>query len=323
MLTYLYRYTEFEHLRRNMPAVGPRRTVPSRHHARIGLPLSTYIPGIGRAPEVSMGDDLADAQTQRRFLHWEARVVRWELLDLVCEKFDLPKTRRSYSALGTLNWSFGQKFTTADGEDYYATNSQYKAFGDSTRTERRDILHMRGCEYVNVTLPDGTRDRKQTALCCQAVCFLRMDGIANLLRLCDEMDLPAYLQPDLQNDSLILMLVRWFAPHPMAVERDEQYRPVCPGPLRLNHCLWQYAKATSYRRSLCNADGTPNRNFRDQPHVFGGTEQKRMKCFQDEKKAYYDVLSPQAIQGTAHMTREFSTSSMDISDSWLQTVTLI
>ena len=74
---------------------------------------------------------------------------------------------------------------------------------------------------------------------------------------------------------------------------------------------------------MCNDNGTQNRNFEDQNHIFGHTAQKRIKRFENEKKAYYDILSPNAIKKSAHMTPEFIGNTLDISDTWIQTVTLI
>ena len=60
------------------------------------------------AMEVQMGPNLASINAQRQFLHPEARVARVEIMDLVCDKFGLPKTRRFYTALANLDWNFGQ-----------------------------------------------------------------------------------------------------------------------------------------------------------------------------------------------------------------------
>ena len=57
--------------------------------------------------------------------------------------------------------------------------------------------------------------------------------------------------------------------------------------------------------------------------MFGDTNHKRMQCFEDEKQAYYDVLSPLAIQGRVHMTREYIEATMTRSQTWIETVTLI
>ena len=182
---------------------------------------------------------------------------------------------------------------------------------------------MTGHEDVDVTLPDGSRTKRRTALCCQSVCFFTITGVQVLLQSLHKR-LPEHLILDLQNDTLTFILLRYFTPHPSAFERDTQYRPVCPGPLRLNHCLWTFSKSTRYRLSMCNEDGTMNDSFERQRHVFGVTEQQQRKCFEDEKKAYFGVLTPRSIKRECNMTPEFcGDNKIEFSGVWIETVTLI
>ena len=181
---------------------------------------------------------------------------------------------------------------------------------------------MRGYEHVDVQLPDGSIENRKTALCCQAVCFFSITGVNAFLDQCN-ITLPPHMLTDLVEDRMIFVLARWFSPHPSAFERDASCLPICPGPLRLNQCLWKFAKSRRYRKCMCNDNGTQNRNFEDQNHIFGHTAQQRIKRFKNEKKAYYDILSPNAIKKSAHMTPEFIGNTLDISDTWIQTVTLI
>lgn len=119
------------------------------------------------------------------------------------------------------------------------------------------------------------------------------------------------------------MLGRWFSPHPSAFERDYEHRPVCPGPLHVNHCLWEFARTHRARRSICTQDGLPNINFNNQKHIFGDTAQQQRVRFQNEMYAYYDVLSPHSIQNKICMTPEFRDDTIEPSHVWIQTVTLI
>ena len=43
---------------------------------------------------------------------------------------------------------------------------------------------------------------------------------------------------------------------------------------------------------MCNRDGTPNRSFVEQGHMFGYTQEERLQVFQAEKRAYFGLLSP-------------------------------
>ena len=107
MLEYLCLHTTFEELKHKIPAFNStsRRTQASK--PGITLPLMEVIRGVGSF-KVEMGQDLVAVDTQKRFLHCEARVARVELMDLVCDKLGFPKSRRSYAALGKLTWCFGQ-----------------------------------------------------------------------------------------------------------------------------------------------------------------------------------------------------------------------
>ena len=320
MMTFLCNHMVFDHI----APLDPPRPPPRPDHTIVNLPLRTYIAGVGRGPDVTMGRGLADVDTQGQLLHSEVRVAKVEVLDLVCKKFGLPKTRRSYETLGThLEWTFGQRMITSCGITYYATDSQYLGFSDTTRRSRRVVLRMEGFEDVECTLPNGERDVLPTALCCQVVCFFKITGIEGFIAECNLEEVPGYLESDVQGDSMTLMLVRWFSPHPSCFERDELCRPVCPGPFRENHCLWQFTKTRRYRKSICNEHGRPNRNFIKQQHLFGGSDHKRQQCFENEKQAYYDVLSPLAIQSAVHMTCEFSEDTMNHSETWIETVTII
>ena len=126
-----------------------------------------------------------------------------------------------------------------------------------------------------------------------------------------------------KNDNIDFVLVRYFSPHLSAYERDTELRPICPGPLRLNHCLWKFSKSARFRRSMCKRDGTPSRYFEEQGHVFGSTSAQRHRCFEEEKFAYYGLLAPKHIQRTVHMTPEFVDDTMSLSDTWIETVVLI
>ena len=322
MLGFVCNYMVFEELWQIVPHLDKPRSAASRVLGQISLPLRTLIPGVKSGVDVTMGDNLTAICTQGSLLHCEARIARVELLDLVCENFGLPKTRRSYTALETLEWTFGQKMVTVNGDTYYATDSRYTAFGNNQRVKRRAIFRMKGRETVRCTLPDGTDDSLPTALCCQAVCFFNIAGLY-LLQQRFKVSVPPHLTHDVVDDSMNLMLVRWFSPHPSTFERDELFRPICPGPFRQNHCLWQFAKTERNRKCICNDDGTPNPNFHEHRHMFGDTNRKIMECFEDEKLAYYDVLSPLAIESRVNMTREYSGDTLGHSDTWIETITLI
>ena len=124
-------------------------------------------------------------------------------------------------------------------------------------------------------------------------------------------------------DSLTFVLGRWFEPHPDSMYRDNLHRPVCPGPLHINHCLWQYAVSPNSRRSLCDLDGSATQSFVNQSFLFGKTRVQQELRRQKELNAYFCLLTPSNIVERAHMTSLFLPGTAEPNSEWLQTVTLI
>ena len=125
----------------------------------------------------------------------------------------------------------------------------------------------------------------------------------------------------LMSDTVTFILIRWFAAHPQAWERDNLCRPCCPGPLRSNHCLWKYAKTARPRRVMTNPDGSQSEMYKN-TSVFGHTDRTRNERWEDEQHAYYGLVSPQTVLSTVSMSREYDSNSMSHTGNWLQTVTI-
>ncbi len=50
--------------------------------------------------------------------------------------------------------------------------------------------------------------------------------------------LPHHLRhPEPNTSTVTLALVRWMSPHPDALLRDSEHRPLCPSPFDINHAL--------------------------------------------------------------------------------------
>lgn len=239
---------------------------------------------------------------QQQFLHPEALITRYELLDLLCSRFGIPRNRRSYSLIGCLQWTFGQKMMRQDGKVFWATDSRYP-FGVTKK--RRDILRIHGTERVNDCL---------NSLCCKAILFITISGLKDA--------------PGLHNvvgDEIELVLGRWFAPHPSTRNcRDAEQRPLCPGPFNINHCLWTYAKASSQRKSLFNTDGTRSRTFNSQRNLFGRTVDEQTSRAELDRYSYFGLIDVNSITKVVHMTPQFVNDSVfhDYT-SWLETVTVV
>ena len=268
------------------------------------------------AVPVFMGIAMASVANQTAVLHPEARVTRVELMDMVCTEVGLPLRLSSYTLLGSLEWNFGQKLVTRD-QVYWATDTQYSTCV-SKSGPRRDTVLLHGTEKVDVTLPTGQVVERDTALCCQLVCFLSLGNMKSLQHL----KLPQDVTEDIIDDVLTLVLVRWFSPHPTCTLRDSCGMPLCPPPLDINHALWEYAKTPNVRTILWTDDGTPTQDFVRQAHMFGNTKGRQMLRHESESHAYYGLIRLSSIKCRTHMTPEFELHTVNESNTWLQTITL-
>ena len=193
----------------------------------------------------------------------------------------------TFQILGSMEWTFGQKLIMGDNI-YWATDSQYHCFGSTCRAKRRDCFSLVSLEAVRVTDSDGSVSIKDTRLCCESVCFCTITGLTSQPPMGDtRLVIPESLRGaiDANKDSLTFVLGRYFSPHPSAVDRDSSHRPVCPGPLKLNHCLWTYAKSDRDRQMLVQPNGMPTRYFENQRHIFGTTDNSQRCRLEQEKNA--------------------------------------
>lgn len=229
-----------------------------------------------------------------------------------------------FQILGTKQWTFGQKLIV-DDKIYWSTDSQYQCFGSTRRAKRRDCFSLIALENVRVRNSDGSVSQKRTRLCCESVCFFTITGLTSNQPPMDETPrivIPENLRGafDTQNDRLTFVLGRFFSPHPLAVDRDSLHRPVCPGPLKLNHCLWTYAKSSSDRKILVKPNGRPTTYFENQRHIFGTTENRQLCLFEQEKDAYLCIHTPDEIYRRAQMTQEYCGDTLTHSDTWLESI---
>jgi len=270
--------------------------------------------GVKKLLPVVMGDNLVSMDVQTMILHSEVRLARVELLDLLCFKLTLPTCRSSYALLSRLQWNFGQKYTTSDGQDYWGTDTQY---GYSSSGQRRDQLVLHGSFPTKIRLLNGNVVKRQTALCCQVICFLRLDNMSILRHY----SLPKDIKKEISDDSLILILVRWFEPHPTAIERDSDNFPMCPAPFDVNHALWQFAVTPKVRSVFIDpTTDQPTKQIMDQRCVFGRNEQVQTSRIRSESHAYYGFVKPSSIKCKSFMSPEFEYEKLTQSNTWLQTV---
>ena len=48
--------------------------------------------------------------------------------------------------------------------------------------------------------------------------------------------------PATNTDSVVMAVVRWLSPHPQALLRDSDLKPVCVPPFDVNHALWKFTR---------------------------------------------------------------------------------
>lgn len=306
MLRYLCWHLVFQNLQDQFLPAKPPLTrvnftcgvrVPLRLHDKSALTLSYK------------GLPLSSTASQRTFLHPHVLLTRGELLDLVCDLLSCPRSRQSYDMFDKADWEFGQKFIRQDGRVFWATENEYLQSGICPLRRRRDVFLIKGHE----TTAGGTTN----ALCCEAICFLVIHNIRDLAVV-----LPKHAS--VIDNTMTVVLGRWFTPHPTCLSRDSGGMPICSGPLHINHCLWTYSRTPTPRRSLCLRDGGPTDIFTSQKHLFGNTPAEQDAQWELQTHAYYCLLHPSSIVSTVNMCPQFITGTSDPDyTSWLHTVTMI
>lgn len=299
MSTYLCNYTVFEHLQGffpEPPSAGPACPIT------YGVKVPLLTDDTGNNSLMNGSGAFATPRFQAQLLHDEIPVTRVELMDMLCDQFKLPKTIRTYQNFERLGYRFGQKFTTSSGEHFWATDSQYTYTNVFNQRPRRDRFFIKGVVKQKYRLADGRRVERFNALCAEATCFLTVSNLSNIrIPALDPVNAPEKkeFRKSVHKNSITFFLVRWFAPHESSNERDHLNRPMCPGPLHINHCLWTYAKTQSARRSVPRSWAVPQRF------------------------AYYGLIFPQNILNRVNMTPCFLIDSAHTGTDWLETVTLI
>jgi hypothetical protein len=104
MLDFLSLHLLFTELRETPTTTHPER-VNFSHGVRIPV-LKNGVPICMRPPRYSF----TNTGLQADFIHQEVLIARHELLDLVCDRFSMPKSLISYKRLDDLSWEFGHKF---------------------------------------------------------------------------------------------------------------------------------------------------------------------------------------------------------------------
>jgi len=271
------------------------------------------------------GAGFDNVRFQTSFLHKEVMLARVELMDLICDKFRLNKTLATYRLLRYLKYCFGQKLTRTDGKVFWSTDTQYSFDTSLNSHRRRDNFILKGVEKKIYRQPDGGCVEINNALCAESVCFLTVSNLSVLPLPAFATPLPATPNPkdvelrsNIVNDSVTYCLVRWFEPHD-TFQRDSDHRPMCQGPLHINHCLWRYADTERPRQVVEDTQAVLR-----QKYIFGPTQRDRDDFISHIKHAYYGLIYPNNIIDIANMTPTFHPDSVKPNKNvWLQSVTII
>ena len=112
--------------------------------------------------------------------------------------------------------------------------------------------------------------------------------------------------------SVVFALVRWMSPHPNAMLRDSEKRPVCPPPFDLNHALWTFTKLPGRRDSFSDA------HVMRQLDLFPGSDRaSKLDRASTFERARYDLVELDSIDKFMNCT-----TIDDDTDTILETITL-
>ena len=154
---------------------------------------------------------------------------------------------------------------------------------------------------------------------------LLLPSITGLRDCCQRFvwNLPKEIKEELRDNTLTYVVGRWLTSHPSAWERDSLLRPVCPGPLKHNHCLWKYAESSRSRASMVDSRGLSSSGFKSSGNIFGLSSKARQQRWDKEKHAYYGFMTPNSIVSTCNISRQYETGTMNLSNTWLETCSLV
>ena len=119
--------------------------------------------------------------------------------------------------------------------------------------------------------------------------FVKVSGLSEA-----GIDVPAEMLQEAHNscneNSVTLALVRWLTPHPDALLRDDELRPVCPPPFDINHALWTFAKIENQRPYF------RDHLFARQLNLFPGRDRVTQRQYANTLKyARYDLVTLESI----------------------------
>ena len=200
-----------------------------------------------------------------------------ELMRILCSKLRLDDSTRTHVLLAQhLRWEFY-------GSLVLSTETSSRKFVGVSPT-RRDVVRL------------VTPWSEITCWSAQVLVFVKISGFQ------DFMTLPDWFRDPADNfTSVTLALVRWLSPHPDAILRDKERRPLCTSPFEFNHALWTFTQV-------------------DRPDLTDDVVLRNSQCYPDtdsiigEKTARFDLISIRWLKTYMNCTV--------IGDQILETITI-
>ena len=173
----------------------------------------------------------------------------------------------------------------------------------TTSRQRGDWVEVKGREMCRGVL---------TSRLARIICGVRIRRLQQYF--------PATAMPDdvwinennKKSDTAVFLLVRYAMAHPdVGRQRGPECRPLCPGPLRDTHCLWQWYQRPSTFRRGCWRPRPWSRN----KHLFGQTEEIQNLRKEQDARAWFDIIQTGNISRHTNVRKDW-----DRPDSFIQSV---
>ena len=173
----------------------------------------------------------------------------------------------------------------------------------TSRYMRGDWVEIAGTELCRHVL---------TSRLARVICGVKVSNVRRVLRPI-QLDNDVWENNDCKNkDYVLYLLVRYASPHPdCGRNRGPDCRPLCPGPLKDSHCLWEWCKRPPNFRRGCWRD----RPWQRHRHLFGDTVEEQDLRKQNEALAWYDLVEASDITSHTNVSTDW-----DRPDSFIQSV---
>ena len=225
-----------------------------------------------------------------------------ELISLTLVQLQLADTQTNRHKMLQCTWTLGWHVTATSS----GVTSHYWGGGVTPNTTDR----FRRGDWVEIAGTELCRGALSSRLA-RVICGVKIDNIKRVFENVNGENV--WQNEDCEKqDYVVLILVRYAKPHPECGRaRGPECRPLCPGELRSTHCLWKWHQRPATFRRGCWRPRPWERHKR----LFGDTPEEQDKRHEQEKFAWYDVLSSNNIVGHTNVT-----SDWDRDESFLQSV---